>query len=107
MTSPLTEDVICFRFLVAYVAEQLSEPNRESLVFIYRLPELCKKATALEVLFQLETRGVFSNPHELIELFIKLERINLAKHVEKRNLKELKKKATNLEKGRAHVQGTL
>ena len=94
MASPLTEDVIRFRTLVAYVAEQLDEDNRDKMLYIYNLPVSYKRATTLDVLLKLEMLGVFSSckPHDLVEVLNTLKRIDLAKYVEKRIKKQPKKK---------------
>ncbi len=94
-----------FRFLVADVAQQLNEQDRESLVYIYGLPSSYRRESSLVVLAQLEMLGAFSPsaPMKLVELLKSLRREDLAKDAEKRikkDMKEMKKKTKYYQSGK-------
>ncbi len=99
------EEDLRFRFLVADVAHQLNERNRESLVYTHRLPSSYRQESSLVVLEQLEMLGAFSPsaPMKLVELLKSLRREDLAKDAEKRikkDMKEMKKKTKDYQSGK-------
>lgn len=105
MDSAWVEEDRRFRFVVAEVAHQLNEQDRESLVYTHRLSASYKHASALDVLEQLEMLGIFSpsSPMKLVELLKNLRREDLAKDVEKRikkDMKAMKKKTKDYQIGK-------
>ena len=73
-----------FRLLVFKIAEKLTSSDRQSLRYIYDLPEKDREggSASLDILKTLNRKGYFSNVQELAEILKNAHREDLAKDVE-------------------------
>lgn len=73
-----------FRLLVFKIAEKLTSSDRQSLRYIYDLPEKDRESgsASLDILKALNRKGYFSNAQELAEILKNAHREDLVKDVE-------------------------
>lgn len=71
-----------FRQLVFQTAEKLTPSDRDSLHYIYELPEKDRESSNLDILKALQQKGCYSNANELAMVLKSVHREDLAKGVD-------------------------